>query len=73
VYAPTFYDQMMFIAQAISSTNSTDPSVVGAALHSTTHKGVVGTYAYDAKGNLKTSTVTIYTFKDGAPVPLASY
>ena len=73
VYAPSFYDQMMFIAKAIGSTNSTDPSVVGAALHSTTHKGVVGTYAYDAAGNMKKSSVTIYTFRKGALAPLASY
>lgn len=73
VYAPSFYDQMMFIAQAIRSTNSTDPSVVGAALHSTSYKGVVGTYAYDDAGNMKKSTVTIYTFRNGALAPLASY
>jgi ABC-type branched-subunit amino acid transport system substrate-binding protein len=73
VYAAPFYDQTMFIAQAIRSVNSTDPSVVAVALHSMNHKGVVGNYAYDADGNLKTSSVTIYTFKNGAPVPLASY
>lgn len=73
VYAPSFYDQMMFIAQAIRATNSTDPSVVGAALHSTTYKGVVGNYAYDDSGNMKKSTVTIYTFRNGALAPLASY
>lgn len=73
VYAPSFYDQMMFIAQAIQATNSTDPSVVGAALHSTSHKGVVGTYAYDNAGNMKKSSVTIYTFRNGALAPLASY
>ena len=47
--------------------------MVGAALHSTTHKGVVGTYAYDAAGNMKKSSVTIYTFRKGALAPLASY
>jgi branched-chain amino acid transport system substrate-binding protein len=73
VYAAPFYDQTMFIAQAIRSTNSTDPSVVAAALKSMSHQGVVGNYAYDANGNLKTSSVTIYTFKNGEPVPLASY
>jgi hypothetical protein len=55
------------------TTNSTDPSVVGKALHSTTYKGVVGNYAYDAKGNMKQSTVTVYTFRNGAPTALASY
>lgn len=71
VYAAPFYDQTMFIAEAIRASNSLDPSVVAAALHTMSHKGVVGTYAYDAAGNLKASTVTMYTFKDGAPVPLA--
>jgi branched-chain amino acid transport system substrate-binding protein len=71
VYAASFYDQAMFIAQAIGAANSVDPSVVAAAMHSMSHKGVVGTYAYDEAGNLKTSSVTIYTFKDGMPVPLA--
>jgi len=73
VYAASFYDQTMFIAQAMRSSNSTDPSVVGAALHSTSYKGVVGEYAYDEAGNMKRSTVTVYTFKNGAPSALASY
>lgn len=73
VYAASFYDQMMFIAQAMKSTSSIDPSVVATALHTMHYKGVVGSYAYDEAGNLKTSTVTVYTFKNGAPVPLASY
>lgn len=73
VYAASFYDQTMFLAQAMRSTNSTDPSVVGAALHASSYKGVVGEYAYDQAGNMKRSTVTVYTFKNGAPSALASY
>ena len=73
VYAASFYDQTMFIAQAMKSANSTDPSVVAIALHNGSYKGVVGTYAYDAAGNMKQSAVTVYTFKNGAPVALASY
>jgi branched-chain amino acid transport system substrate-binding protein len=73
VYAAPFYDQTMFIAEAIRGANSLDPSVVAVAMHSMSHKGVAGTYAYDRDGNLKTSAVTIYTFKNGEPVPLASY
>ena len=63
----------MFMAQAMKSSNSLDPSVVAAAMHASSYKGVVGTYAYDADGNMKQSAVTIYTFKNGAPVALASY
>ena len=73
VYAASFYDQVMFIAQAMRNTNSADPSVVAAALHTMSYKGVVGSYAYDEAGNMKQSAVTVYTFKDGAPVPLATY
>jgi ABC-type branched-subunit amino acid transport system substrate-binding protein len=73
VYAPSFYDQTKFIAQAMKSANSTDPAKVGAAMHTISYQGVVGTYGYDPKGNLKKTTVTVYTFKNGALTPLASY
>jgi len=73
VYAPSFYDQTRFIAQAMKSANSVDPAKVGAAMHTISYQGVVGTYGYDPKGNLKKTTVTVYTFKNGALTPLASY
>jgi ABC-type branched-subunit amino acid transport system substrate-binding protein len=73
VYAPSFYDQAMFIAHAMKSANSIDPAKVNAAMRSTSYQGVVGTYAYDPAGNLKKTTVTVYTFKNGALAPLASY
>jgi branched-chain amino acid transport system substrate-binding protein len=73
VYAPSFYDQAMFIGAAIKSANSVDAAAVNAVLHSASHQGVVGTYGYDAAGNLKKTTVTVYTFRNGALAPLASY
>jgi len=73
VYAASFYDQTMFMAQAMKSSNSLDPSVVAIAMHASSYKGVVGNYAYDAAGNMKQSAVTVYTFRNGAPVALASY
>ena len=72
VYAAAFYDQTMFIAAAMAATNSVDPSVLGAALRNMQHAGVVGRYSYDANGNLKASTVTMYTFKKGALVALSN-
>lgn len=72
VYAPSFYDQTKFIAQAIQSAKSADPAKVGAAMHSIGYQGVVGQYGYDAKGNLKQTAVTVYTFKNGVLTPLAS-
>jgi ABC-type branched-subunit amino acid transport system substrate-binding protein len=73
VYAPAFYDQTMFIAQAIKSANTVDAAAVSKALHTMSYQGVAGTYGYDAGGNLKKTAVTVYTFKGGALSPLASY
>ncbi|NHZ77774.1 ABC transporter substrate-binding protein [Massilia sp. CCM 8695] len=72
VYAAAFYDQTMFMVQSMKAANSLDPSVVAAAMRASSYKGVVGTYAYDANGNMKQSAVTIYTFKNGAPFALAT-
>ena len=71
VYAPSFYDQTMFIAEAMKASNSVDPAVVAQAMHNLTYKGVVGTYSYDPAGNMKQSAVTIYTFRNGAPSPVS--
>jgi len=73
VYAPTFYDQTMFIAKAIQAAHTTDAAAVGKQLHTMTYQGVGGIYGYDANGNLKKTAVTVYTFKGGQLAPLASY
>jgi branched-chain amino acid transport system substrate-binding protein len=73
VYAPSFYDQTRFIAQAIQTAKTIDAKAVGTAMHTISYQGVVGNYGYDPKGNLKKTAVTVYTFKNGALTPLASY
>ncbi|MEO6353503.1 MAG: branched-chain amino acid ABC transporter substrate-binding protein [Burkholderiaceae bacterium] len=73
VYAASFYDQLMFIGEAMQKAKSLDPVKVGQELHKMSYKGVAGTYSYDDKGNMKQSPVTVYTFKNGLPTPLASY
>ncbi|MGS0744177.1 branched-chain amino acid ABC transporter substrate-binding protein [Glaciimonas sp. GG7] len=72
-FAASYYDQMMLIAEAMQKTNSVEVPKVGAEMYNMVYKGIVGTYAYDANGNMKQSPVTVYTFKDGLPSPLASY
>ena len=72
-YAASYYDQMQFIAQAMQKANSTNPDKVGEQMYQMSYKGVAGTYAYDDKGNLKQAPITVSTFRNGAPVPLASY
>ena len=73
VYAASFFDQVLFMAEAMKKAGSTDVAKVGAELYKMTYKGVAGTYSYDDKGNMKLSPVTVYTFKGSLPVPLASY
>ena len=73
VYAASYYDAMNLFAQAMQATNSLDPAKVGAAITAGTYQGVAGTYAFDAKGDMKSSPVTIFTFKGGQPAAITSY
>lgn len=69
-YAASFYDQTMFLVQAMQKTNSLDSQKISAEMHKSSYKGIVTTYAYDDKGNLLKAPITVYGFKNGAPVPV---
>ena len=73
VYAASYYDATMLYAQAMQKANSIDPQKVAAVIGSGSYKGIAGTYAFDERGDMKQSPVTIFTFKAGQPVPLTSY
>lgn len=73
VYAASYYDAAMMYAQAMQTANSIDPVKVQPVIAAGSYKGVAGTYAFDARGDMKQSPVTIFTFKGGQPVPLTSY
>lgn len=73
VYAAAYYDAVNLYAQAMQKANSTDPQKVQAVISAGAYQGVAGNYAFDAKGDMKQSPVTIYTFKNGQPSPLTSY
>jgi ABC-type branched-subunit amino acid transport system substrate-binding protein len=73
VYAASYYDATMMYAQAMQKANSIDPQKVAAVIGSGSYKGIAGTYAFDDRGDMKQSPVTIFTFKAGQPVPLTSY
>ncbi|HYD78917.1 MAG TPA: branched-chain amino acid ABC transporter substrate-binding protein [Paucimonas sp.] len=73
VYAATFYDGVHLYANAMKAANSTDPAKVQAQIVKGAYQGVVTTYGFDDKGNLKQSPVTVFTFKGGQPTPVASY
>ena len=42
-------------------------------MYKASYKGIMGTYTYDDKGNLKQAPITVYTFRNATLVPLASY
>jgi branched-chain amino acid transport system substrate-binding protein len=73
VYASSFYDAMYLISEGMKKANSLEPAKVSAEISKNVYKGVAGTYAFDEKGNMKQSPVTIFTFKNGQPVALSSY
>lgn len=73
VYASSFYDAMYLISEGMKKANSLEPAKVSAEMSRNVYKGVAGTYAFDEKGNMKQSPVTIFTFKNGQPVALSSY
>lgn len=72
-YAASYYDQTLFIAESMQKANSIDPNKVGAEMYKGSYQGVAGTYAYDENGNLKQAPITVLTFRNAAPTPLASY
>lgn len=71
-YAVAFYDATMLLADAMQKTGSTDPGRVADFLAKGSYQGIAGEYAFDDKHNLRSSAVTVFTFKDGQPVPLTS-
>ena len=69
----SFGCRMENMADAMQKAQSVEPAKVGAQMYQASHQGVAGTYAYDDKGNLKQATITVLTFSNSVPVPLASY
>jgi branched-chain amino acid transport system substrate-binding protein len=72
LYAPYSYDAATALIEAMRKANSIDPAKYLAALQSLTFKGVTGTIAFDAKGDIKDGGITLFNFKDGKWVPLAA-
>ncbi|MET0319655.1 MAG: branched-chain amino acid ABC transporter substrate-binding protein [Duganella sp.] len=73
VYAAAYYDATMLYAQAMQKSGSVDPQKVAATISAGAYKGVAGNYEFDARGDMKQSPVTIFTFKSGQPVALTTY
>jgi branched-chain amino acid transport system substrate-binding protein len=70
VYAVSYYDGVKLLADAmVKAGTTTDKTKLVAQLANTDYKGVAGTYSFDANGDLKGAPTTVYTIKNGLPVP----
>lgn len=71
-YAAAFYDGMHLLAAAIEATQSTDGKKIVEHVAKGKYAGVSGEYSYDDKHDLRSSAVTVFTFKGKDVVPLKS-
>jgi branched-chain amino acid transport system substrate-binding protein len=64
LYAPYTYDAVYVIVDAMKRANSVEAPKVLAAIASTDYNGLTGHIAFDDKGDLKGSVITLNDFKD---------
>ena len=66
------YAAVQVIKQAAEKAGSLDPKKVAEAMHSgMTFNTVIGSFAYDAKGDRKDAEMTIFTMKGAKIAPIA--
>lgn len=71
LYAPYVYDAVMVMAIAMQKANSIEPSNYLPELAKTNYQGITGLIEFDAYGDMKHGTLTLYTFKGGKRSQLA--
>ena len=71
IYAPYVYDATMVMAAAMQKANSADPAKYLPELAKISMTGVTGTIAFDAKGDIKDGTLTLFTYKKGQKEKIA--
>jgi branched-chain amino acid transport system substrate-binding protein len=66
LYAPYVYDAVNVMVDAMVRAKSADPAKYLPELAKTDgYKGITGTIAFDAKGDIKNGALTLYTYKGG--------
>jgi len=71
INAPYAYDAVMTMAEAMGKAGSTAPAQYLPVLARIQYKGVTGPIAFDARGDIRDGTITLYTFKGGRRTVLA--
>ncbi|MGU7769039.1 branched-chain amino acid ABC transporter substrate-binding protein [Burkholderia sp. MR1-5-21] len=71
-YAPFAYDCVWVIIHAMQQANSATPAEFLPALRATRYDGITGKIAFDANGDLKNPTSTLYQVKGGRWIPVTT-
>lgn len=64
VYSPYAYDATMMLADAMVKAGSSDPSVYLPAFAKASYQGVTAQIEFDASGELKNPSITLYQYKN---------
>jgi branched-chain amino acid transport system substrate-binding protein len=65
INAPYAYDAVMTMAEAMAKAGSAQPAKYLPVLAKIQYKGVTGPIAFDARGDIRDGTITLYSFKGG--------
>lgn len=65
LYAPYVYDSVNVIATAMQKANSVEPAKYLPELAKIHYKGVTGPIAFDARGDIKDGSLSLFTYKGG--------
>ena len=65
LYAPNVYDAVMTMATAMADAKSADPAKYLPFLAKVKYQGVTGPIAFDANGDIKDGSLTLFTYKGG--------
>jgi branched-chain amino acid transport system substrate-binding protein len=71
IIAPYSYDAVLAIAAAMDKAGSSAPAKYLPALARIQYRGVTGQIAFDAHGDIRDGTITLYTFKGGHRTQIA--
>lgn len=71
LYAPYVYDAVNVMVAAMQKAGSADPKKYLPELAKISYKGVTGTIAFDAKGDIKNGALTLFTFKGNDKTKIA--
>ena len=70
VYSPYVYDAVHVLVDAMKRAGSSDPKVYTAKLGETNYKGITTNVMFEANGELKNPSMTLYTYKGTSKIAL---